>query len=91
MPKGKCWKMSTELNSTIGAQSDSMGADARGSELMAGDESEVPVTQTLLEVGSVCGSNTAESAASAVGLSFPSSDGAACSGSRARAVNSAIS
>ena len=45
-----------------------MGADARGSEPMAGDESEVPVTQAPLEVGSVCGSNAAESAASVAGL-----------------------
>ena len=58
---------------------------------MAGDESEVPVAQAPLEVGSVCGSNAAESAASAAGLSFPSSDGAVYFGSRARAVISAIS
>ena len=64
--------MSAELNSTIGARSGSVGADARGSEPMAGDESEVPVTQALLEVGSVCGSNAAESAAFVAGLSFPS-------------------
>ena len=37
--------MSSELNSKIGAQSGSMDADARGPEPMAGDESEVPVTQ----------------------------------------------
>ena len=68
-----------------------MGADARGSEPMAGDESEVPVTQIPLEVGSVCGSDAAESAASVAGLSLASSDGAICSGSRARAVTGAIS
>ena len=68
-----------------------MGADARGSKPIAGDESEVPVTQAPLKVGSMCGSDTAESAASVAGLSFPSSDGAICSGSKARAVTGAIS
>ena len=68
-----------------------MGADARGSEPIAGDESEVPVAQIALKVGSVCGSSAAESAASVVGLSFPSSDGAICSRSRDRAVTSDIS
>ena len=68
-----------------------MGADARSLEPMARDESEVLVTQAPLEVGSVCVSNAAESAASTTGLSFPSSDGAVCSGSRARAVTCAIS
>ena len=61
-----------------------MGADARGSEPIAGDKSEVPVTRTPLEVGSVCGSNATESAASVAGLSFPSADGAICSRSRSR-------
>ena len=75
----------------IGAQSDSIGMDARGSEPMAGNESEVPVTQAQLNVGFVCGSSAAESAASVAGLSFPSSDDAVCSGSRARAVLGAIS
>ena len=66
--------MSAELNSKIGAQSGSMDADVRSPEPMAGDESEVPVTQAQLDVGSVCGSSAAESAASVAGLSFPSSD-----------------
>ena len=57
----------------------------------AGDEFEVPVTQAQLNVGSVCGSNAAESAASVAGLSILSSDGAIYSGSRARAVIGAIS
>ena len=83
--------MSAELNSKIGAKSGSMDADARGPEPMAGDESEVPVTQAQLDVGYVCGLNAIESAASVAGLSFPSSDGAVCSGSRARAVTGAIS
>ena len=68
-----------------------MATDARGSEPMAGDESTVPVTHIPLEVGSVCGPNAAEYAASVAGLSFPSSDGAIYSGSRARAVIGAIS
>ena len=75
----------------IGAQSDSIGTDVGGSESVAGDESEIPVTQIPLEVGSVCGSNTTESAASMAGLSFPSSDGAICSGCRARTVAGSIS
>ena len=65
--------------------------DAHGSEPVDGNESDVSVTQTSLEVKSVCGSNAAESAASVAGLSFPSSDGAVCSGSKARAVTGAIS
>ena len=44
-PRGECWKMSAELNSKIGAQLGSTDADARGPKPMAGDESEVPVTQ----------------------------------------------
>ena len=72
--------MSTELNSKIGARSDSMGADTHGSEPMAGDESEVPMTQASLEVRSVFGSSAAESAASMARLSFLSLDGALCSG-----------
>ena len=67
-----------------------MYADTRGSEPVAGNESGVPVAQIPLEVGSVCGSDAAESAASVAGLSFPSSDGAICSGSKARAVTGAI-
>ena len=83
--------MSAAQNSAIDDQSCSTYADAHDSELIAGNESEVPVTQTLPEVRSVCGSNAAESAASVAGLSFPSSDSAIYSGSKARAVTSAIS
>ena len=68
-----------------------MDANARGLEPMAGDESEVPATHAPIEVGSVCGSNADESMASVEGLSFPSSDDAICSGSRARAVAGSIS
>ena len=67
-----------------------MGADVRGSELMVEDGSEVLMTQALIKVGSVCGSNAAESAASVAGLSIPSSDGTICSRSRVRAVIGAI-
>ena len=78
--------MSAELNLTIDVQSSSMYADARGSERVAGNESEALVTQIPLKVGSVCGSNAAGTAASVAGFSFPSSDGAVCSGSKAGAV-----
>ena len=82
--------MSAELNSMTDDRSSSY-ADAQGSEPVARDESMVPVTQVSLEVRSVCGSNAAESAASVAGLSFLSSDGAICSGSRARAITGVIS
>ena len=58
---------------------------------MTGDESEGPVTQTPLKAEFGCGTNADESAASVAGLSFPFSDDAVRSGSRARAVTSAIS
>ena len=83
--------MSAELNSTIDVRSSSTYADARGSDPVAGNESDVPMAQIPREVGSMCGSYAAESVASVVGLSFPSSDGAICFGSRARAVTGAIS
>ena len=75
----------------IDTQSDSIGMDARGSEPMDGDESEVLMTQAQLDVGSVCGSSAAESAASMAGLSFSSSDDEVRSGSKARVVTGAIS
>ena len=56
--------MSAALNSAIDDRSYSTYADVHGSELIAGNESEVPVTKTSPEVRSVCGSNAAESAAS---------------------------
>ena len=55
--------MFVELNSKIGAQLDPMGVDTRGSEPMAEDESEGPMTQTSLEVKSVFGSIAVEVAA----------------------------
>ena len=75
----------------IGAQLDLIGADACGSESMAGDESEGPMTQTSLEVKSVFGSIAIECAASVAGLSFPPSDVAICCGSKAGVVTAAIS
>ena len=74
----------------IDDRSSSTYTDARGSELVAGNESEVPVAQIPPEVGSVCGSNAAESAASMAGLSLPSPDGVICSGSKARGVAGSI-
>ena len=83
--------MSVELNSMIDGRSSSTYADAQGSEPVAGNESEVPVAQIPREVGSMCGSNAAESVASVVGLSFPSSDGAICSGFKAVATTGTVS
>ena len=48
----------------IGAKSDSMGTGARGSEPMAGDKSEVPMTQASLDVISVFDSDDIESVVS---------------------------
>ena len=67
----------------IGAQSGLMGTDARGSEPMAGNESEGPMTQICLEVKSVFGSSADECTASMAGSIHLSSDGAIDSGSRA--------
>ena len=83
--------MSAELNSKIDKRSSSASADAHGSEFMTKNESGVPVTKMSCEFRSMFGSNAVESAASAVGLSLPSSDGAICSGSMAGAVTGAIS
>ena len=74
----------------IGAQSDSIGMDARGSEPMAGDESEGPMIQTSLEAKSVFGSVAEKCAASVAGSIHPSSDGTICSGSKARASAGAL-
>ena len=90
-PKGECWKMSAALNSKIDNRSSSVSGGVRGSELIAGAESGIPLTLILPGVESVCGSNAMESVASVTGLSFPSSDGAICSGSKARVVTGAIS
>ena len=71
------------LNLKIDNLSSSASVDAHGSELIAGDESGVPMTHISHEVKSVCGSNAVEYVAFVPGLSFPSSDGAICSGSKA--------
>ena len=75
----------------IGAQSNSMGTDVRGSEPMAGDESEGPMTQTSLEAKSVFGSITNEYVASVARSIHPSPDGTICFGFRAEAAAGAIS
>ena len=75
----------------IGAQSDSIGTDAGGSEPMAGDESNGLATRVSEEVKSVFGSIAAECAASVAGSIHPSSDGAICSGLRAGVVAGVIS
>ena len=73
-----------------GAQPDSIGTDVRGSDPIAGDESEGPTTQTYLAVRSVYGSIAAECAASVAGSIHPSSDGAICTRLRAGAVAGVI-
>ena len=83
--------MSAALNSNIDKRSSSAPAGSHGSELMTGNESGVPVAQVSCEIKSSCGSNAGESVASVAGLSFPSLDGAVCSGSKARAVTGAVS
>ena len=67
----------------IDAQLDLIGTGARGSEPMAGDESEGLMTHIYLEVKFVFGSIATECAASVAGSIHPSSDGALCSGFRA--------
>ena len=75
----------------VGAQSYSIGTDARGSEPMAGDESEGPMTQISLEVKSVPSTSGDECAASLTGSIHPSSDGVICSRLRVGAAAGAIS
>ena len=72
--------MSEAVNSMTGAQSDSIGTDARGSDAVAGDESEGPMTPPSQEVGSVFGSNADECVASVARSIHTSSDGTICSG-----------
>ena len=75
----------------IGAQSDSIGTDAGGSEPVAGDESNGLATRVSWEVKSVFGSITTECAAYVAGSIHPSSDGMICSGLRAGAAAGVIS
>ena len=89
-PKGECRKMSAELNSMIDDRSSSTYADARGSEPMAGDESEGPMTQISLEVKSVFGSSVDECAAFGAGYIHPSSEGTTCSGMKSGALAGAM-
>ena len=65
--------MSAAVNSMTGAQSDSIGTDARGSDPVDGDESEGPMTPRSQEVGSVFGSDADECVASVAGSIYPSS------------------
>ena len=74
--------MSTALNSKIDNRSSSVSAGVHGPELIAGDESGVPLTQILQGVESVCGSNAGDSVAS---------DGAIYSGFKAVAPTGTIS
>ena len=75
----------------IGAQSDSMGTDARSPEPTTGDKSGGPVTQISLKVKYEFSSHTDEYTASVAGSIHPSSDGAICSRLRAGAAAGAIS
>ena len=74
--------MSAALNSKIDNRSSSVSAGVHGPELIVGDESEVPLTQILQGVESVCGSNAVDSIAL---------DGPICSGSKAVAATGTIS
>ena len=65
-PKGECWKISAVLNSKIDNRSNSVSGGVRGSELIAGDESGIPLTLILRGAESVSGSNATD---------FVSSDG----------------
>ena len=64
----------------IGAQSGSIGTDARGLEHTAGDKSEGSEIQISLGEESVFGSNTEECAASRAGSIHPSLEGTTRSG-----------
>ena len=75
----------------VGAQSDSMGTDARDPEPTAGDKSGGPAAQISLEVESVFSSNADECAASVAGTIHPSSDGVICSRLKSGAAVGAIS
>ena len=83
--------MSAEVNSKIGAQSDSTGADTRGLEPISGDESDGPTAQASLGVESVFGSSVVEYAAFVVGSSPPFMDDTIYSRFRARAAAGVIS
>ena len=75
----------------IGAQSDSMGMDARGPGPTTEDKSGGLETQISLGAESMFGSNAEECAASVAGSIHPSSDGTICSRLKAGADVGAIS
>ena len=75
----------------IGAQSDSIGTGAGGSESVAGEESDSSASRLSRRVRSVFGSIAAEDAASVAGSIHPSLDGATGSELRVGAVAGAIS
>ena len=75
----------------IGAQSDSIGTGAGGSEFVAGEGSSSLTTRLSCKVRSMFGSIAAEGKASVAGSIPPSSDGVIGSELRVGAVVSAIS
>ena len=75
----------------IGAQSDSIGTDARGPDPMAGDKSKDSMTQISLEVKTVFGCSADECAVPVAGFIHPSSGGIICSELRAGAAIGVIS
>ena len=83
--------MSAEVNSMIGAQSDSTGLGARGLEPTTGYESEGPESHASLEVRSGFGSTADEWAAYGVGSIHPSLGHAVCSEFRSGATSGVIS
>ena len=74
----------------IGAQSNSMGMDARGPEPMTEDKFGGPETQITLGAESVFGSNAEECVASGAGSIHPSLEGTTCSGTRSGAIAGAM-
>ena len=74
--------MSAALNSKIDNRSSSVSAGVPGPELIAGDESGVPLMQILWGAGSVCGSNAAD---------YEASDATICSGPKAVAATGTVS
>ena len=75
----------------IGAQSDSIGTGAGGSESVAGEESGSSASRLPRRVRSILDSIAAENAASVAGSIYPSMDGAIGSELRVGAVAGAIS
>ena len=89
--KGECRKISVEVNSIIGAQSDSIGTGAGGSESMAGEGSDSLTTRLSCKVRSMFVSIAAKGKASVAGSIHPSAEGAPGSELRVGAASSAIS